>query len=371
MRLINTTTLRFREFFGSEIPIYAILSHKWESVEVSFQQFMAMGANDFDRPEYKKILECCSFTARQGYSWVWIDTCCIDKHNSTELTESINSMFRWYQRAVECYVYLRDVELDGVDLRSQFRASEWWDRGWTLQELLAPDKLIFVDSAWRVIGHKDQMAVEISSLTGISERYLRTPEAIYIASVAARMSWASRRKTQRPEDRAYSLLGIFGINMPLLYGEGGRAAFRRLQLEILKTSDDESIFVWLDKHSARRDSGLLAMWPEDFADTGNAVPHMFVVDRPAYSMTHKGLKLHVPSNWKHHSEHLIIMPLNCRKGDNPLPVAVTLYSDGLGHWFRTPNPQVEFAPDDKVWSRSDCLFPYKATIYVREPNTYK
>ena len=374
MRLINTTTLRFREFFGSEIPLYAILSHRWQSAEVSYQDFMARGANDFDRPEYKKIVDCCAFAASQGYSWVWIDACCIDKQNSAELSEAINSMFRWYQKAAECYALLNNAETDRwnydfgrADVVNQFRASEWWTRGWTLQELLAPHRLIFVDRNWKIMGEKDQLAKEISIVTGIPETYLRDPATIRDASVAARMSWASLRKTQRAEDRAYSLLGIFGINMPLLYGEGGRAAFRRLQLEILKISDDESIFVWKDRHRARAHPGLLAMWPEDFADSGDVIHHKFVADRPAYSMTHKGLKLRIPSRLERQPVGLII-PLNCRKGADPLPIGIFLHSPTPGHWNRSESHRLAIIQDGYVWDRSDCL-SNKATIYVKDGDT--
>ena len=330
---------------------------------MTFHDFMS--ANNRHRPGYGKILSCSSFAAQRGYAWVWIDTCCIDKKSSAELSEAINSMYRWYQNAAECYAYLRDV--DSPDSIPQICRTEWWIRGWTLQELLAPDRLVFLDCSWNVIADKNQMASDISRITGIPELYLRRPERLREASVAMRMSWASHRKTERVEDRAYSLFGIFGITMPLLYGEG-RHAFLRLQLEILKISDDESIFAWKGEHRPRKDPGLLALWPEEFASSGNVLRHLFATDRPPYSMTHKGLKLHVPAHLVEGTSQ-ILMPLNCTKGETTSPLAVVLYKPQSSYWARLHSEELTTASAEQIWNRQECLFPHKATIYVRQADT--
>jgi len=361
MRLLHTQTLDFQEFYDNSRPPYVILSHRWDSIEVSFQDFKS--ANNKDGAEYEKILGCCSFADKRGFAWVWIDTCCIDKTSSAELSEAINSMYRWYERAVECYVYLSDV-----DSSDKFRKSEWFKRGWTLQELLAPDRVIFLDHSWNVIGDRQGMARDISTVTGIPELYLRRPDRLRDASVAMKMSWASRRKTSRVEDRAYCLLGLFGVNMPLLYGEG-RKAFLRLQLEILKISDDESIFAWKGGYRHREDLGLLAIWPEEFASSGTIGRHSFSKDRPPYSMTHKGLKLHVPSNVVEGTNQ-IVMPLNCARGEEELPLAVVLCKHESGSWARLRCEELITAPVERIWSRRDCSYPNKATIYVRQLELY-
>ncbi|KAI6002305.1 hypothetical protein F5J12DRAFT_906395 [Pisolithus orientalis] len=146
---------------------------------------------------------------RDGYTWLWIDTCCIDKRSSAELSEAINSMYRWYRNSQMCYVYLND----------------WFSRGWTLQELVAPKEAEFFNKSWVSIGIKQDLTSLLEDITRIPEKSVR--------AVAHIMSWAADRKTTRVEDRAYSLLGLFGVNMPMLYGEGSKA-FQRLQLEIIR-----------------------------------------------------------------------------------------------------------------------------------------
>jgi hypothetical protein len=179
---------------------------------------------------YSKIRGCCKAAAADGFEYVWIDTCCIDKTSSSELSEAINSMYKWYQEAEVCYVYLADVFPDIST--SSFAKSRWFTRGWTLQELIAPSSVIFFDAHWRDIGTKASLVKPIAEITGIHIDALSNGRVSRF-SVAQRMSWASRRETTREEDIAYCLLGIFSINMPLLYGEGQKA-FLRLQEEIMK-----------------------------------------------------------------------------------------------------------------------------------------
>ena len=188
-----------------------------------------------------KILKLCELARKHGYSWAWADMTCINKESSTELSEGINSMFRYYALSDVCFVYLADVPQSAT--RKGLWWSKWYTRGWTLQELLAPRLVVFLDEEWTVIGTKTDFAQTISTHTGIPERVLRFEQDMYKISVAARMSWASTRTTTRLEDEAYCLMGIFGINMPTLYGEG-RNAFYRLQRKIMKASTDTSLFAW-------------------------------------------------------------------------------------------------------------------------------
>ena len=196
-----------------------------------------------------KVRDCCTYTAgRLGFEWVWIDTCCIDKSSSTELSEAINSMYRWYSSAAICLAYLHDVD-DGVD-RTKDRGpdwtvprSNWFTRGWTLQELIAPKHVIFLSRGWSLLGSKFALASEISLKTGIDVSVLTGTCSCTEISVGRRFQWASWRKTTREEDQAYSLMGIFQIYMPVIYGEGG-AALRRLQEEIIRTTSDHTLFTW-------------------------------------------------------------------------------------------------------------------------------
>jgi hypothetical protein len=156
-------------------------------------------------------------------------------------------MFRWYERAEVCYAYLSDVSGD-ANLQedvSEFVESRWFTRGWTLQELVAPKSVLFYskrDKGWHFLGTKEELCDQISTITGIDTDTLYGA-GLELASVARKMSWASHRETTRIEDTAYCLLGIFDVNMPLLYGEGQKA-FLRLQEEILRASSDYSLFAW-------------------------------------------------------------------------------------------------------------------------------
>lgn len=273
MRLLHSTDLKFREIFEHEIPKYpyAILSHRWGSLteEVSYEEFLA-GKKD-ESPGLQKIKSFCKWAAASGYKWVWIDTCCIDKRSSAELSEAINSMYAWYKQSSLCVVYLRDTFFTTDDLTED----DWFTRGWTLQELIAPPFLVFVTTDWQVIGWKSEprIASAVSSHTGISRRVLAGRIDIKNVSVARRMSWMANRTTSNVEDMAYCLLGIFDVNMPLLYGEKCKA-FQRLQLEILEQYEDESIFAWSMQEDHAADSafhGLLAKTPSQFARCGNVV----------------------------------------------------------------------------------------------------
>ncbi|KUJ11110.1 HET-domain-containing protein, partial [Mollisia scopiformis] len=244
MRLLNAKTLLLKDFVGDEaVPRYAILSHTWGTDELSLQEWNEETSKKA-KTGYTKIKYCCDQALSDGIEWAWIDTCCIDKSSSAELSEAINSMFRWYQNAVRCYAYLFDVpgHVNPALDPSELARSRWFKRGWTLQELLAPKNLIFFSSTWRRIGTKEELYGPLATITGIEPEILQG-EDLQAVSVATRMSWAAKRETTRTEDMAYCLLGIFDINMPLLYGEGKRAFFR-LQEEILKANSDQSIFAW-------------------------------------------------------------------------------------------------------------------------------
>lgn len=268
MRLLNTRTLKFEEFLGEagkEIPPYAILSHTWGPEEVSYKDYV--DNNGSSKLGYEKIAQFCRLADSEGFNYVWIDTCCIDKSSSAELSEAINSMMRWYRDAIICHAYLSDVDSSeaAVPEDSSFARSRWFTRGWTLQELLAPAEVVFLGSDWKEIGTKKSLRNVVSRITGIDVRALDKGSWLDY-SVAQKMSWAARRQTTRPEDEAYCLMGLFDVNMPMLYGEG-RKAFYRLQQEILKQSHDQSLFAWSypeGEHSHTQVSGLLAPSPEYF-----------------------------------------------------------------------------------------------------------
>ena len=282
MRLLNVHTFEFEEFIGevgNGIPPYAILSHTWGSEEVTFKDHTEKGQESNQKKGYDKIRGCCHLAEAEGFQYAWVDTCCIDKSSSAELSEAINSMFQWYRDAAICYAYLDDVDgsedptglVDGENQSaggSSFACSRWFTRGWTLQELLAPSEVIFLAADWSEIGTKKSLRSAVSRVTRISEKVLeqcRWDEY----SVAQKMSWAASRQTTRVEDEAYCLMGLFDVNMPLLYGEG-RKAFSRLQQAIMQRTEDQSIFAWSypdDDHSHTLVSGMMAPSPQFFKDS--------------------------------------------------------------------------------------------------------
>ncbi|KAH9855865.1 hypothetical protein C2E23DRAFT_554092 [Lenzites betulinus] len=205
----------------------------------------------------------CKVAREAGYELLWIDACCIDKSSSAELAEAINSMFEWYRLSDVCYAFLADVPHsdDPQKVYSRFWDSRWHKRGWTLQELVAPDRVIFLTRTWTFLGTKSGLARTIEEVTGIDFDILIGRAPIDSVSVARRMAWAAERETTRLEDRAYSLLGIFGVHMAPIYGEGPNA-FLRLQDEILRTVPDQTIFVW-GRHTTSS-PGLLASSPSSF-----------------------------------------------------------------------------------------------------------
>ncbi|KAK5125423.1 hypothetical protein LTR85_000532 [Meristemomyces frigidus] len=340
MRLLQTAQLEFEEFFETQVPPYAILSHRWDGKELSFQEFV--GSNDKSSSIFNKVRKFCAFALRMGHLWVWIDTICIDKKSSAELSEALNSMFTWYRKAEICYAHLSDVvwtvtdtimpssdlTLESWERREQadhflrlslqqFRESAWFTRGWTLQELLAPLDLLFLDCNWEPICSRQELHSVISGITGISSLCLQTPRQVEKESVAEKMSWISRRETSRLEDMAYCLLGLFNVNMPLLYGEG-KKAFLRLQIQIISQSDDESIFAWAGKHLGS--VGMLASWPSAFSESGG-ITRCHKWYRPPYTMTNKGLQLYVPAQAEDvadgsQSQRQTKFALNCMRGDD-------------------------------------------------------
>jgi hypothetical protein len=282
------------------IPPYAILSHTWgpDTEEVTFRDMM--DGTGKSKAGYNKIRFCGEQAERDGLKYFWVDTCCINKADFTELSEAINSMFRWYQDAAICYAYLIDVTKESSD--KQFASSKWFTRGWTLQELIAPSRVVFFNRNWICLGSKESLARRLSNITAIDIDTLRDAHCLYNTSISRRMSWVSQRRTTRVEDTAYALLGIFKVNMPLLYGEGINA-FVRLQEEIMKVSADHSIFAWNFKPEhwdgfpaaiSSADSGLLAPSPTCFKNSAAIDPVQNVKEVTPYMMTNKGLQITMP-----------------------------------------------------------------------------
>lgn len=302
MRLLKTKQYELVEAkdIPDPFPPYAILSHTWISPkeEITYQDFKTRKkdiVNDaYKQTGWAKLKEYCDRAAKDGWDWAWMDTCCIDKTNSADTQEAINAMFRWYQNASICYAYLGDVDAYGtlnnanlidpdhprngdldempemIQVREEqvsekakykmrkevghsLRNANWFKRGWTLQELLAPRYLVFMDKYWHRIGARESWALDIYVVTRIEPKHLNSfnPTDFTSCSIAMRMSWASTRKTTVEEDETYSLIGLFGISLPLIYGEGRWQAFHRLQRELIKMYSDDSMFAWKSNRTSQ------------------------------------------------------------------------------------------------------------------------
>lgn len=346
MRLLNVRSSRMEEFNGDNIPPYAVLSHTWNAVELTFQDLKSW---KYSLPFWRwpsKVSGTCKLARDEGIRYVWIDSCCIDKTNSAELSEAINSMFPWYRRAEVCYVYLSDVIWKEGKEKSimMFRESRWFTRGWTLQELIAPADLCFYDQSWRFIGTKFDLARTIQQVTGIPRSFLLGAAALEEASVAQRFAWASKRQTTRIEDRAYCLLGLFGVNMPMIYGEEEQSMVR-LQQEIMKESDDQSIMArgyipegtHLTFESVR--NGLLAYHPADFGHCQRIVPLRYAAVS-GFEFVSGQLKL--PVTLYKPNDGTIVALINCQSEEKPgRPLALKLREVRPNNFERIPGSRPE------------------------------
>ena len=295
---------------------------------------------------YQKIISCCKQALQDGLAHVWIDTCCIDKASSAELSEAINSMFEWYKQARICYAYLQDVKSweDHHEQGSAFRRSQWFTRGWTLQEIIAPSEVKFYGEDWLEIGQKRYMSRLLSEITKVQEAVLLDPNNnLEDICVSQKMYWASGRRTTRLEDRAYSLIGLFNVSIPILYGEGTRA-FMRLQEEIIRVSFDYTLFAWRMRTYC---SGLLAESPDDFSSAADVrrMPMrdyhaIFEMNAPSlsYSISNMGLSIKMPYRQVKSHKCLFVAFLACYIIGGSAPIFIYIrrdYSKLDFHFFRT------------------------------------
>ncbi|KAF4460880.1 Vegetative incompatibility HET-E-1 [Fusarium albosuccineum] len=282
MRLINAETLQLHEFHGENIPPYAILSHTWGDEEVTFQDWQDHAAAAA-KAGFTKIQGACSQTLQEDLKWVWVDTNCIDKTSSAELTEAINSMFAYYQRSVICFAYLSDVptasSIDREALLWQVRQSRWFTRGWTLQELLAPEELVFYASDWSFIGWRNHpgFSTLISQITNFDREYLTGDETL------RRMHLKKNVLAVNEKDDTNRRHGIL------------RAW---LQEEIIKTTNDHTIFCWTWTHSVPKDwTSFLAPSPSQFEGAGDMRSYesdLVGEEFSIFSITNAGLSIKLP-----------------------------------------------------------------------------
>ena len=375
--------IKIHEYYDDYLPPYAILSHRWRNAddEVSYLEFTHHFEEARKKKGFEKIEACCTRALQDGLFHVWVDTCCIDKSSSAELSEAINSMFKWYMHSQVCYAYLEDVDSweDHYVIGSAFRQSPWFTRGWTLQELIAPANVRFFGKNWIEIGQKCYMTSLLSQITKIPESVLLKPhDELEDICISQKLYWASGRRTTRIEDRAYSLIGLFNISIPILYGEGKRA-FTRLQEKILRVSFDHTIFAWQLRKFC---SGLIAESPDDFSQAADIKKmsmkdfhNMFELKLPAlgYAMTNVGLSLNVP--YRHIKSHkgLYIAFLACYYAKKQTPIFIYLRRDHSklsSHYFRT-RKSTRSIGDGLEYSAADIrLFQLQGSVFSTNPYGY-
>ena len=350
------------EFCNDEATAYAILSHQWiDPTEVDYEEMVDLAKMDTEEQDnircrlgYKKIVDACRQAKRDGYKWVWIDTCCIDKRSSAELSEAINSMYRWYANAKVCYAYLHDVDGSSFPNKSDYEKyhesngwPEWFSRGWTLQEMIAPRNLQFFNRDWQPIGDKKSLAGSLKMITGVPKHILADGLEGNRPCVAEIISWATYRMTTRVEDRAYSLMGLLDVNMPMLYGEG-KKAFHRLQLEVIRSSNDQSIFAWGHKSDVRIGS-ILADDPSDFGDwfhmelrlmdRGQFIKEFSPTDVDnfdVFSITNRGIQIWMPLRRYRDSNFVFRAYLPCRDAEGDLvSIDLVLWNSNYYRYPRT------------------------------------
>jgi len=393
MWLINTTTRDLEFVQNPKKGSYAILSHTWGPREVSFQQYASRGApsqaspniNGQDQQEdgLAKINKTCELALARNLAYAWVDTCCIDKSSSAELSEAINSMFQWYDDAAVCFAYISDLD-PHVDFAEGFPRCNWLRRGWTLQELIAPRDVEFYDRAWNLQTTKAESVQVISEASGVDLGVLNNSDNLPRVAVGRRMSWASRRKTTRIEDLAYCLMGIFGIHMPMIYGEG-KKAFIRLQEEITKQSCDLSLFAWTqvtpnpddnddddDDDSGEEDEpyrGLFARSPREFQDCGDLQSRNTggLLDRE-FTVTNKGLRIETSLIESARFGKDGILNLGIYKRARGNPGAAVSASGWIGVGLgKTPLGFVRSRPDKLYIAGGDDRTIYeKQTIHIRK-----
>ncbi|KAL8963788.1 MAG: hypothetical protein Q9183_004957 [Haloplaca sp. 2 TL-2023] len=371
MRLINTSTfaLHKSEELGGPLE-YAILSHRWVGAEVTFQDLDSAQwrASNIDKPQMHKIRAACTKARQRNppLDWLWVDTCCIDKKDLVELSTSLNSMFQWYFGATVCYGYLYDIDWINGQLSKSTnpkrpgQESEWFERGWTLQELLAPRHMEFYDRNWNFMGTKRDLAPMLESETGIAQTYLTGATSFKTASVATKMSWMAGRTTTMVEDIAYSMLGILNINTEIRYGEGINA-FMRLQRTLVEHTTDESIFAWETPkaglscyrslgHTPRFDPkewGLIAPSPDCFSEINDLVvlPNLYVPRLGGgYQWGQQGVTFLMPMSPFSEARNIwgmarkkVMMPLNCwrfGRDGKPYGIVLELVRMGSGTEYR-------------------------------------
>lgn len=400
MRLINTKSFQLEKFDDGEIPEYAILSHTWgtKADEANHGEWIRGDISCRQKSGYKKIVKACQIAQEYSLGYLWVDTVCIDKTSSQELTEAITSMFKWYKESKICFAYLVDVQAgfigtasknparspsESIDAYPDFEQSRWFTRGWTLQELLAPREVIFFTNNWLRLGTVSTLSEHISRATNIPHSFLGEEDITPLASAAEKLSWIARRHTTREEDIVYCMLGVFQVTMEVRYGEGATAAFIRFQEKIITTSIDHTIFCWSMSDGTIKSStgpSILAPSPYQFRSMSGTFSKFPDDDSlSSYEISNGGLRIDLPIVFGSCRFYVMLNASRWYEGESTrlcIPVEGNI---GSGVVERHGYPQTPILlPKNWAEFTLECRFPLKSgppiaipsPLYMSNSNSY-
>ncbi|KAG1740865.1 uncharacterized protein EDB91DRAFT_342521 [Suillus paluster] len=257
LSIMNHPRLRTEHITEEVVKFFqcVMLSHRWEGTEPLLHDIKDKDVYELQAAgNIVKLQSFCEIALKAGYHWAWVDSCCIDQTNNVELQTSIDSMFSWYHHSALTAVYLSDVPPSSTS--GALAKSAWNTRGWTVPEFLAPKVIRFYQQDWTLYlndespNHKKSVKImdELEDATGIDARVLVAFQP-GMRNTREKLQWASTRATTRPEDIAYSLFGIFGVRLPIHYGENKQNALGRLLQEIVARSGDITALDWVGQPS--------------------------------------------------------------------------------------------------------------------------
>ncbi|KAH9238561.1 hypothetical protein K456DRAFT_48777 [Colletotrichum gloeosporioides 23] len=339
MWLLNAKNRRLQQCLFPPSSPYAILAHNLSSP--GHNEWLA-----YDTDMRHTIIDnSCRLALENGLEFVWIDAVCIDKTSTASVSEAVNSVWKYLKLATLCFAYLVDLDCKtSDDCEENWRKSCFWKRAWTLQELILPPRVQFFDSCWHLRGERSSSSFPtfLSRITGVDEDVLSNKTTVEDVSIARRMSWAVGREGSYPEDLSYALLGLFGVSMPIIYGEGPASAFRRLQEEVLKVTIDMTILAWTSAHGETHQRGVLAHCVAEFEKFGRTrlASRPFKLEGFA-ALTSKGVLIQGPCSKK--SSHIILdLGSQCSDDYSLDRVGIALEKTSDGTYSRMVSSQIQF-----------------------------